>query len=211
MAWVRSGVSIAVLGFLMLLGSGPSSEAAQSTHPRQGIACATEAVGASERSRPAVKSCSAPDLPGTPPEGTVAIGWTLYPEEPPPGPDSRSVVIAVHENWCTGSRNPIPHLEPPEVRYLKRAVLITLWIHPPEGPRTCPGNPIAKLRVRLPGPLGTRQLYDGVTTPPRKVEPGENPRRLSSGDRRGGYSTSTSSTMPLKTCGGPPSRSVMKQ
>jgi hypothetical protein len=138
MAWVPRRFSTAAVSFLLLLGIGSSPEVAQSSNARQGIACATEATASLARPRPTTKTCSAPDVPESPPEGTVAIGWTLYPEEPPPGPDVRSVVVAVHEIWCTGSRNPIPHLEPPEVNYLKRAVVITLWIHPPEGPQTCP-------------------------------------------------------------------------
>jgi hypothetical protein len=111
-------------------------------------------------------------------DGFRPIQWILYPDEPLPDSASTKVVVAVHESSCTGGRDPIPHLQRPEVRYLKAAVVVTLWIEVLEGPHTCPGNPVGQLEVKLPGPLGNRQLYDGSTDPPRKVKPGEDPRQL---------------------------------
>ena len=98
--------------------------------------------------------------------------------EEAPAPDARSIFVAVHEQACTGGRNPIPHLDDPEVKYLDKRVVISLWIESLEGVHTCPSNPIGKLKVHLPGPLGARKLYDGSSHPPRKVKPGEDPRRL---------------------------------
>jgi hypothetical protein len=180
-----------------------AARTAEKAKPQQDLACARPAFSHRRpvhRGRPIVINC-APSPASH--EGFKPIRWVLDPDEPTPDPASRSIVVAVHELACTGGRNPIPYLQRPEVRYLRKAVVITLWIEEIDGPATCPGNPTGRLQVKLPGPLGARQLYDGSTDPPRKVEPGEDP--------RGRYSTSTSSTMPLRAWGGPPSRSVMKQ
>lgn len=188
--WVAAG--------LLLLVSLPSaawagrpvaldSAVTQAPKGRQAVACATVAADRPRRGRPfslAVRSCAPPAPPeGGPPvshEGFRRIDWTLHPEASPPGPTSRRIVVAVHELECTGGRDPIPHLLPPEVRYLRGAVVITLWIEVLKGPHTCPGNPVGRLAVKLPGSLGSRQLYDGSSNPPRRVEPGEDPRRLPS-------------------------------
>jgi hypothetical protein len=113
-------------------------------------------------------------------EGYRRIAWTLYPDEPLPDPDSRSIVVAVHERNCAGGRDPIRHLQRPEVDYLRKRVIVSLWIEKIEGPATCPSNPIGRLRVKLPGRLGARKLYDGSSDPPRRVKPGEDPDRLRS-------------------------------
>jgi hypothetical protein len=121
-----------------------------------------------------VSQCAPPPVSH---EGFRLINWVLDPDETAPSPASKSVVVAVREENCAGGRNPIPHLQRPEVRYLKQAVIITLWIEVIDGLATCPSNPVGRLKVQLPGPLGTRQLYDGSSDPPRKVEPGEVPPR----------------------------------
>jgi hypothetical protein len=190
MVSVRSGLWT-IVGCVLLLGLC-SPTWAVSANPgnahgskwRQGLACAVPAVDPEQRSRwrrPVVSNCAPPPVfqpPSPSHEGYRPIEWHLYPGEPSPGPSSRSIVVAVHEAACTGGRDPIPHLQGPEVSYQRGAVVITLWIEVLEGPHTCPGNPIGRLEVKLPGPLGARQLYDGSTDPPRKVEPGEDPRRF---------------------------------
>jgi hypothetical protein len=168
MTGVRWGASICLIGVWLAVAVTASAAPPQ---PRIGLSCATEAAGVDWLRRTLVEC---PDDH----EGTWPLPWTLYPEEPPPGPDARSILVAVHEQACASARNPIPHLDDPEVKYLKRAVVIELWIHPPEGAQLCPGNPIGRLRVHLPGPLGERKLYDGSSDPPRRVKPGEDPRRL---------------------------------
>jgi len=96
-----------------------------------------------------------------------------------PKPDHEGAIpVAVHEQYCASGRNPIPYLDEPEVDYRKRAVLIRLWIHPPEGASTCQSNPVGHTWVRLPEPLGTRALFDGSSDPPRHVKPGEDIQRL---------------------------------
>lgn len=161
------------LALMPAIAAGSSAAASEpgvwSPNGRAGVACAIEVKDPWLRLRSAI--CP-PDR-----DEFRRIAWTLYPEEPPPGPSSRSIVIAVHEPWCSSGRNPLPYLGPPEVRYSEKAVVIVLWIDPPDG-GLCPGNPLGRLVVRLPGPLGSRQLYDGGSEPPRKVKPGEDPRRL---------------------------------
>lgn len=154
----------------ILLLSVFSLPSAATAGPKAGLGCATEAAGV-DWLRPTLVTCP-PDH-----DGTWPIPWTLYTGEAPP-PDARSILVAVHERACTGGRNPIPHLDAPEVKYRDNAIVISLWIHPPEGAQFCPGNPIGKLKVHLPGPVGARKLYDGSSEPPRKVRPGEDPRRL---------------------------------
>jgi hypothetical protein len=118
----------------------------------------------------AVESTTQPEQ-----EGLRAIKWVLDPNQPLPKPRSRSVAVAVHENACTGGRDPVPYIRRHEVRVSSKAVVITLWIEVREGFATCPGNPVGHLRVRLPRALKHRQLYDGAEKPPRKVKPGEDP------------------------------------
>jgi hypothetical protein len=118
-------------------------------------------------------SVAAPDH-----EGFRRIAWTLYPEEPLPGPRAKSIVVAVHERNCAGGRDPIRYLQHPEIDYLRKRVIVSLWIEKIEGAATCPSNPVGRLKVRLPGPLGGRRLYDGSSNPPRRVKPGEDPQRL---------------------------------
>lgn len=163
------------IGVALLLVFAPATYGASA--PRIGVACAAE-VPTIDWLRPAVTRCDA--RPNH--EGAVPISWVLHPEEPAPGPTSKSVVVAVQEGACASGRNPIPFLDKPEVDYLKRAVVIRLWIHPPEGINTCQGNPIGRLEVDLPGPLGKRRLFDGASDPPRRVKPGEDLRDLQVGE-----------------------------
>ena len=116
--------------------------------------------------------------PRTVRNGVTAIDWTLYPDAPPPASSARSIVVGIHEHACTSGRDPIPHLQRPYLRYGRKAVLIMFWTDPVEGPALCLGNPIGRFELKLPGPLGQRQLYDAATYPPRPVEPGEDPRLL---------------------------------
>lgn len=178
------GRYVATIGLLALLAMVPPAWAHRpidpsfAKKPQTGLACATVAPSQEQRYRlegPVVSQCAAPPVSH---DGFRPIDWTLDPGEPSPEASSRSIVIAVHEDGCTGGRNPIPHLQRPEVRYRDKTVVITLWIEALEGPQTCPGNPIGRLEVKLPGPLGARQIYDGSSDPPRKVELGEDPRRF---------------------------------
>jgi hypothetical protein len=176
----------ALAAFSLLLGLAPSAAAAPigldaavpAAEEPQEIACAAVAFSQRQWNRrqgPVVSRCTPPSASH---EGFRRISWVLDPEEPVPGPAARSVVVAVHEMNCAGGRNPIPYLQRPEVRYLEQTVVITFWIEVIDGPATCPSNPVGRLKVKLPGPLGARQLYDGSTDPPRKVEPGEAPSPL---------------------------------
>ena len=186
MVSVRGG-SAAVVG-LLLLGlassawahapAGPDSAPAHKAKLHEDLACAVVVADQQRLGRlqgPVVTHCPPPTASH---EGFRPIKWVLHPDEPAPRPASRSVVVAVHEMACTGGRDPIPYLQRPEVSYLKKTVVVTLWIEELGGGiHSCPANPIGRLRVKLPDPLGARQLYDGSSDPPRKVEPGEDPRR----------------------------------
>lgn len=174
----------AAVGILALLALAPTAWADQPTglspakESKADLACATVALDQGQSyllQAPVVIHCAPPPVSH---EGFRLIKWFLHSDDPAPEPASRSLVVAVHEMACAGGRNPIPYLQRPEVSYLKGAVVITLWIEELQGLHTCPANPVGHLRVRLPGPLGARQLYDGSSDPPRKVEPGEDPRRF---------------------------------
>jgi len=166
---MRGGAWIGASLLLLLLASA----ACKASAPRTGVACAVE-VPTIDWLRAGITKCDAEPKH----EGAVPIRWVLYPGEPLPGPNSNKVVVAVHELSCAGGRNPIPFLDKPEVDFLKRAVVIRLWIHPPEGANTCQGNPIGRLEVDLPHRLGERKLFDGSSNPPRRVKPGEDPIRF---------------------------------
>ncbi len=158
---------------------GPDSAAGGKAKWRQGLSCATIAADQRQLDRaqaPVVSNCAPPPASH---DGFRQIRWVLHPDVPAPAPASRSVVVAVHETACAGGRDPIPHLQRPEVISLEKTVVITLWIEELGGGiHSCPANPVGRLRVKLSGPLGPRQLYDGSSDPPRKVKLGEDPRDL---------------------------------
>lgn len=162
--------------FLLLGAVSP----AWADSPRQGISCAV-AVSARPQLPRASEStainCTPPAAipPATSHDGYRRIEWTLDPNQPPPSSSSKAVFVAVHETSCTGGRDPIPHLQSPEIRYSRAAVVVTLWIEELHGPQTCPGNPVGHLRISLEGTLGNRQLYDGSTDPPHRPKTGEYP------------------------------------
>lgn len=109
--------------------------------------------------------------------GNPAQPWFFDLDAPAPDPSAESVTVAIHEQACTGGRNPITHLERPVyTRYGKRAIVVIFWTERLEGPHSCPGNPIGRLELKLPGPVGDRKLFDGSTYPPRRVKAGEDPR-----------------------------------
>lgn len=104
-------------------------------------------------------------------EGNPAIRWDLA--EPP---DQRARSIRV---WLTGAYCG-PHgggsnrrAEVPEFRQFGRRLVMTIWEEPPPSlspgaVRGCRRKREGPLWVRLPGPLGKRQLWDGSVYPPRR-------------------------------------------
>ncbi len=96
--------------------------------------------------------------------------WELA-ADPPVRPNSTSFVALVTEQNCTSGASSEGRIDRPRISYTPDAVIITFSVEPrPEGFHTCQGNQPTPYTVELPEPVGDRELKDGLTYPPRKVE-----------------------------------------
>ena len=98
-----------------------------------------------------------------------AAEWSLDEESPPPERNAESIVVRFQERSCSSGRQPYPRLQRPEVRYLKGRALIAFYVKPRRGPQTCQGIRSLPYELKLPRPLGGRELYDAGTYPPRLI------------------------------------------
>jgi len=102
-------------------------------------------------------------------DGIVASEWRLLDGRASLKPKMRTLKIGVQELACTGAADPSARIQLPHISYSKHRLVITTWITPlPPGIHTCPGNPVAPYKVKLPRPLGKRVLLDGGTYPPQR-------------------------------------------
>lgn len=109
--------------------------------------------------------------PSTLRRGDAAITWNLAADQPQLHPGTRSVLVHLGPGPCAGGRSQNDRLMKPEFREQNGALLITLWLRPlPPGGYTCQGLVEPPVRIRLPEPLGDRELYDGGTYPPRLAQ-----------------------------------------
>jgi hypothetical protein len=98
-------------------------------------------------------------------EGRKALGWRLAPGQGI-GPRTRGVRVDLSGGHCHG-KTPLSELvEPPQFAGAGRRLAMTIWLAPRTHPGTCPRARETPLLVKLPGKLGTRQLFDGSTYPP---------------------------------------------
>lgn len=65
---------------------------------------------------------------------------------------------------CSGGQPMGDRLMPPQVTETDDAVFIALIARLPEGPQTCPGNPVETVRIDLDAPLGDREIVDALRT-----------------------------------------------
>ena len=86
-----------------------------------------------------------------------------------PPTDTTEVPVWVSERGCLSGRDPRPYLREPLVDETPDAVTVfwTSGDRPSEG--SCPDNPSVPATLHLRAPLGTRQLLDGSTWPPREL------------------------------------------
>jgi hypothetical protein len=101
-------------------------------------------------------------------EGSVAINWSL-PGGQGLGPGSRRIEVKLHSRaGCDGGRSLNAAAEP-EFRQDGRRLVLTIWLEPlPPGVYTCEKRIEPPLRLKLPGRLGKRRLWDGSYYPPRR-------------------------------------------
>lgn len=94
---------------------------------------------------------------------------------PPGGVDraATDIQVGVTEMACTGARDPLPHLNEPQVVTDDRAVTV-YWTSRRDAPAgeafSCPGPMPTMTRLHLGEPLGDRKLLDGSVYPPRKIK-----------------------------------------
>ena len=82
------------------------------------------------------------------------------------------IQVGVTEMACTGARDPLPHLNEPEVVADDHSVTV-YWTSRRDAPEgegfTCPGPLPTMTTLHLDEPLGDRKLLDGSVYPPRPV------------------------------------------
>jgi hypothetical protein len=108
--------------------------------------------------------------PRTTLHGLLAATWELDPKQPPPGPKTRWLSIYLSTTGCSSGMSPNDRARKPIFRQFgKRLVMIVLVDPLPPGLYTCQGVVGPPLKVRLPGRLGTRTIFDGGSFPPQAV------------------------------------------
>lgn len=75
-------------------------------------------------------------------------------------PAATSIDVLVDAPQCASGVGPADRLAPPQVEVTATQVRIAVSTYILKGPQTCPGHPMAPLRVDLGQPLGDRALVD---------------------------------------------------
>jgi hypothetical protein len=99
--------------------------------------------------------------------GRIAITWDLAPDGPPLTPNTQMIEVRLGPGGCASGQSQNKRAHP--VFYdLEGKLLLAIWLSPPKGGtgQTCIGTIEPPLKVRLPGPLGERELFDSGTYPP---------------------------------------------
>jgi hypothetical protein len=96
----------------------------------------------------------------------VAARWSLADPQVSPDPGATELALMIAEVPCS-SGSPIEgRTEPPVIETSATSVIITIKVHQLLGGlQTCPLH-LWPMTVRLPEPLGDRQLLDGGQVPP---------------------------------------------
>ncbi|RYC14608.1 hypothetical protein [Nocardioides zhouii] len=92
--------------------------------------------------------------------------WVNLSSTKPLDTTSTTVTVDVTELACTGSRDPVPHLDEPSIVTTSHDVTVYWTSRPPQGAQECPGNPTVSQQLTLDEPLGDRVLLDGSRWPP---------------------------------------------
>lgn len=107
-----------------------------------------------------------PCTPGVLVEGLELAEWTLDPDQPLPEPESTTFSALVTERACASGRPMGDRLRPPSMWFTESGLVVLFTVTPQPGGHDCQGNPSSRVIVKLPEPLGDRQLYDGSVFPP---------------------------------------------
>jgi hypothetical protein len=95
------------------------------------------------------------------PENASPAVWHLDGEQPPPGPAATSFSALVTERNCSSGRDIRNLLLPPVIAYSELEVVVSLYLEPTDG-GTCIGVGPTPFTIELAGPLGDRELVDGI-------------------------------------------------
>jgi hypothetical protein len=98
-------------------------------------------------------------------DGETAIDWGLAKGEKL-SRESRRIEVNLHASGrCDGGRSHNEAAEP-RFRQIDGKLVLTIWLEPlPAGKYNCKKRKEGPLSLRLPGPLGKRQLWDGGSFP----------------------------------------------
>jgi hypothetical protein len=101
-------------------------------------------------------------------DGEAAIDWALAKGQKL-GRGTRRIDVKLHSSGaCDGGRSHDRAAEP-EFRQTGGKLVLTVWLKPlPPGNYTCRRRSEGPLSLKLPKPLGDRQLWDGGSFPPRR-------------------------------------------
>jgi hypothetical protein len=105
------------------------------------------------------------------PGGYGPASWALDPAYPAPTSSSTELHVLVWELACSGGRPATGRMSVPVVHVSATTVTITLGVRPLRGFQDCPLGPGTPAIIRLPEPLGDRQLLDGGHEPPITPSP----------------------------------------
>jgi len=112
-------------------------------------------------------SGSGPCVPTSIIDGRPAIGWDLAYGKAPLDPKTTTIEVQLGPGECASgqSQNARAH---PVFAEVEGKLLLTIWLSPPKGRggQTCVGISEPPLKVKLPAPLGDRELFDGGSYPP---------------------------------------------
>jgi hypothetical protein len=101
------------------------------------------------------------------PDGIGPAAWWLDPQEPPPAPGATEIHGLLHELACASGRSPEGRIVGPAIVEEPDRVIVLFAVRGQPGDQDCQGNQPLAIRFDLPSPLGTRQLFDGGSIPPR--------------------------------------------
>jgi hypothetical protein len=103
-------------------------------------------------------------LPASIVGGHAAIGWDLA-EDQQLGQDTTEIEINLGPGECASgaSQNDRAH---PVWGEVEGKLTLAVWLTPVHGGQTCQALIEPPLKVRLPAPLGDREIYDSSTYPP---------------------------------------------
>ncbi len=108
---------------------------------------------------------SGPCLPQSLIGGHPAVGWDLA-EPQRLGPGTTEIEVRLGPGECDGGRGQNDRAHP-VFREIDGQLTLAIWLTPaPGGAQTCQALIEPPLKVKLPGPLGGRELFDSSSYPP---------------------------------------------